>query len=149
MPRFWKPKYDTIETIPDQDVARIMELMDRSWDDVASEAWEGYLLSGRGCLFCDFDAETTTYFAATSPVIRATRDPMWRDVQLTCRVYNPEREVVMVLHHFLHETSSLGLKYPTPEGKLPPPIAHRRQVETAQVRDALQSAARAQREARQ
>lgn len=146
MSPFWKPKYETIATIPDEDVLRIMSALDRGWDIMAYVAWEGYLLNGRGVVFADFDQASFAYIPAASPMFRATRDPMWRDLLRTCKFYKPETEIVVVIHHFLHETSSLGLKVPTPDGELPPPRVYEREVEADKMRDALEAALAARRE---
>lgn len=72
MPVFGRPKQ---KPISDDDVLRIMELLDGAWLRLEAAAWQGYEGYGRGFLFMDFAADKTKYVPGSSPHVAVSRDP--------------------------------------------------------------------------
>lgn len=129
--------------ILDDQMLRIIELVEGSWRNIAATAWEGYLNVGPGYLYLDFalnfDVDTFEYAAVVGlpPQFRTAR--MWQEVVRKCEVYDPETEVVLVFHRYVDDDAITSLLQLTPRGMLPPPEAYAKRVDDTQEGSRLRS----------
>lgn len=118
--------------ILDDQMLRIIELVEGSWRNIAATAWEGLLNVGPGYVYLDFalnfDVDAFDYAAVASLPPQFRGDRMWQEVARKCEVYDPETEVVLVFHRYVDDGAITSLLQSTPNGMLPPPEAYAKRV---------------------
>src|SRR4051812_19615524 len=108
-----------------EDNLRIMDLVESGWVRIAAAAWQGYDGYGRGFLFMDFVDNETKYVPASNPNFAASRDLQRDDIKRKVKAYDPQTELVLVLHNFV-SGSQTAMQVPTSKG-MPTPLEAYRQ----------------------
>jgi hypothetical protein len=118
----------TEPTIDDQ-MLRVLELVEGSWPMIAAAAWQGYVEHGRGSLMldfaADFDSTMMPYVPAANLALLARRQQAWSQVASQCEVYEPTTEVVFVFNRLVDADVIASHRHPTPPAMPTPPVAFR------------------------
>ena len=113
----------------DDQMLRVLELVEGSWPMIATAAWQGYLEHGRGFVMldfaADFDADLMPYIPAANLKSLARRQPAWSQVASQCQAYEPAAEVVFVFYRFVDSDIIASCRQQTPPAMPTPPVAFR------------------------
>ena len=119
----------SVEPDIDDQMLRVLELVEGSWPMIATAAWQGYRDHGRGFVMLDFaaefDSDMMPYVSAVEIESLACQQPAWSEVAAQCQAYEPSTEIVFVFSRFVDANVIASCRQPTPPTMPRPPVAFR------------------------